>query len=339
MWRNFCRGAPEMRGVSYKLFIKQRIRGGRRPSPESIATDQEVLAQSNLRKNRDYGFRAPREACHRPATSAGPLARPRNDNFAPALRYRAPPRKYRSGSTPPRSVHGRYRRYRVGQCRPAAPSGKSPSAGPAQPAQAGLDQGQGAGFARLRRDARHRARPWLAHGVRGGRLSQYRRVLGKEARDVHDHGRHLHARLRLLQRQDRLAGRARCCGAGARRRRDRQARIGACGDHLGRPRRPRRRRRGAFRRRDPRHSRALSADHDRGADAGFFAQGRRRRNRGRGQAGRVQPQPRNRAVKLSHRAAGRALLRFAASAAAGQGARSAHLHQVGNHGRPRRGAE
>ena len=55
----------------------------------------------------------------------------------------------------------------------------------------------------------HRARQRPAHGVRGGRLPQYRRVLGEEARHLHDHGRHLHAGLRLLQRQDRAARRAR----------------------------------------------------------------------------------------------------------------------------------
>ncbi len=87
----------------------------------------------------------------------------------------------------------------------AAPSGKGAPAGFHDPTQAGLDPGQGAGLARLRGDTRDRARQPAAYGVRGGRLPQYRRVLGKEARDLHDHGRHLHARLRLLQRQDRLA--------------------------------------------------------------------------------------------------------------------------------------
>ena len=41
------------------------------------------------------------------------------------------------------------------------------------------------------------------HGVRGGGLPEHRRVLDQEARDGDDPGRHLHARLRLLQRQDR----------------------------------------------------------------------------------------------------------------------------------------
>ena len=107
------------------------------------------------------------------------------------------------------------------------------------------------------RDDRARQRP--AYGVRGGRLPQYRRVLGEEARHLHDHGRHLHARLRVLQRQDRAARRARCRGAGACRRSDREARPRPCRHHLGRPRRSRRRRRGAFRRRHPRDPRALPA--------------------------------------------------------------------------------
>ena len=56
------------------------------------------------------------------------------------------------------------------------------------------------------------------------------------------------------------------------------------------------------------------------------------------QARRVQPQSRNRAVALSHGAAGRALFPFDPAAAAGQGNRSDDLHQVRHHGRPRRGA-
>ena len=37
----------------------------------------------------------------------------------------------------------------------------------------------------------------------GGGLPQHRRVLGARHRDVHDPRRHVHAPLRLLQRQDR----------------------------------------------------------------------------------------------------------------------------------------
>ena len=107
--------------------------------------------------------------------------------------------------------------------RPAPPSGKGASAGPAGLAQARLDSRQGAGLAGLSRDAADRARERPAHGLRGGRLPQYRRVLGEKARHFHDHGRHLHAGLRLLQRQDRAARRARCRRAGARRRGDAQS--------------------------------------------------------------------------------------------------------------------
>ncbi len=109
--------------------------------------------------------------------------------------------------------------------------------------------------------------------------------------------------------------------------------LRACRRHLGRSRRSRRRRRGAFRRRHRRHPRALPANHDRSADAGFSAQGRRRGNRGRGAARRLQPQSRDRAVEISHGAAGRALLRLDPAAAARQGARPADVHQIGDHGR------
>ena len=87
----------------------------------------------------------------------------------------------------------------------AAPSGKGASARSARAAQARLDPGQGAGLAAMGRDQPHRPREQARHRLRGGRLPQYRRVLGEEARHLHDHGRHLHAGLRLLQRQDRAA--------------------------------------------------------------------------------------------------------------------------------------
>ena len=45
---------------------------------------------------------------------------------------------------------------------------------------------------------------------------------------------------------------------------------------------------------------ARAGDHDRGADAGFPAQGRRARNRHRRAARRLQPQSRDRALELSH---------------------------------------
>ena len=116
------------------------------------------------------------------------------------------------------------------------------------------------------------------HRLRGGGLPEHRRVLGQEARHLHDHGRHLHPRLRLLQRQDRHARRARCRRAGACRGGDLQARARPHRDHLGRPRRSRRRRRRAFRADHPRDPRALPGHHDRDPDAGLPAQGRRARS-------------------------------------------------------------
>ena len=95
----------------------------------------------------------------------------------------------------------------------------------------------------------------------------------KKHADHDDHGRHLHPRLRLLQCEDRTARPARSGRAGEGRRCRRQARPGACRDHLGRPRRPGRWRRGAFRRRDPRHPRRIARHHHRSADARFPAQG------------------------------------------------------------------
>ena len=179
-----------------------------------------------------------------------------------------------------------------------------------------------------------------AHGLRGGRLPQHRRVLGEEARHLHDPGRHLHARLRLLQRQDRPAGPARSRTSPTMSR-EATAKLGLAhvvvtsvdrddlddggAQHFADTIR-------AIRARCPRH-------HHRGADARFPAQGRRGRARGRGAARRVQPQSRNRAVALSDGAAGRALFPLAAAAAAGQGNRPDDVHQVRHHGRPRRGAK
>ncbi len=59
------------------------------------------------------------------------------------------------------------------------------------------------------RDPKNRQGARTRNRLRGGGLPQHRRMLGKKTRDLHDHGRHLHARLRLLQRQDRPSARAR----------------------------------------------------------------------------------------------------------------------------------
>ena len=55
-----------------------------------------------------------------------------------------------------------------------------------------------------------------AHGLQGSGLPEHRRLLGPRHGHVHDPRRHLHAPLRLLQRQDRQADLERPAGAAAR---------------------------------------------------------------------------------------------------------------------------
>ena len=100
---------------------------------------------------------------------------------------------------------------RVRRCEgAAAPSGKGAAARHARAAEARLDPGEGAGRAGLRPDARGAARASPRHGVRGGGVPEYRRVLGQAPRHLHADGRYLHARLRLLQCAHGKARRARC---------------------------------------------------------------------------------------------------------------------------------
>ena len=114
---------------------------------------------------------------------------------------------------------------------------------PPEAAQARLDPGQGADQRRLRRDQGADAPAEPRHGLRGGGLPQYRRVLDQEARDGDDPGRHLHPGLRLLQREDGDAARGRSAGARACRGRRGRAGAGAYRRHLGRSRRSAGRRR------------------------------------------------------------------------------------------------
>ncbi len=106
-----------------------------------------------------------------------------------------------------------------------------------QAAQARLDPGQGADQPGLSRDAPADARAQPRHGVRGSGLPEHRRVLDQEARDGDDPRRHLHARLRLLQRQDRHAARGRSARAGACRDCRGRAWPRAYRRDVGRPRR------------------------------------------------------------------------------------------------------
>ena len=174
------------------------------------------------------------------------------------------------------------------------------------------------GLGRFRCDARHLALAPPRHRVRGGGLSQYRRVLGQAPRDRHDHGRHLHASLRLLQCAHGPAGAARSIGARARRPRGGRARPCPCGGDLGRPRRSRRRRRRAFRRHHSRHQGRGACNDHRGADPRLPAQGGRARKRDGSGSGRAQPQSRDRALALSHHPPGRSLRSLSSTAGARQ---------------------
>ena len=91
----------------------------------------------------------------------------------------------------------------------------------------------------IRRDARGAARASPRHRVRGGGLPEYRRVLGQAPRHLHDHGRYLHARLRLLQCSHRESPARSMHRAGPRGQRRRRARPRPCGGDLGRSRRSR----------------------------------------------------------------------------------------------------
>ena len=103
-------------------------------------------------------------------------------------------------------------------------------------------------YRELARDDPLRGAP---HGLPGGRLPERRRLLGARHRDVHDPRRHLHAALRLLQRQDRQADLERPARAAARRALDREDGPAPRRHHVGRPRRPARLRRRRLVRRDP----------------------------------------------------------------------------------------
>ena len=89
------------------------------------------------------------------------------------------------------------------------------------------------------------------HGLPGGRLPERRRLLGARHGDVHDPRRHVHAALRVLQRQDRQADVERPAGAAARRALRGADGPAPRGHHERRPRRPARLRRGRLGRRDP----------------------------------------------------------------------------------------
>ena len=85
--------------------------------------------------------------------------------------------------------------------------------------------------------------PRSPHGVRGGRVPEHLRMLGRSHRHVHDSRRPVHPGVRVLPGRHAQAARGRRRRAAARRRRGVRARPRARRDHVRRPRRSPRRRR------------------------------------------------------------------------------------------------
>ena len=139
------------------------------------------------------------------------------------------------------------------------------------------------------------------HGLPGGRLPEHGRVLGARHGDLHDPRRHLHAPLRLLQRQDRQADLERPAGARPRRPLGRPHGPAPRGHHQRRPRRPARQGRERVRRRRPPDPPPGPGLQDRAADPRLpgpgdaAGQGHRRAPR------RLQPQRRGRAAAVPGR--------------------------------------
>ena len=113
----------------------------------------------------------------------------------------------------------------------------------ARGAAPGVDAGPRRPRPRVPRDQAPHAHARPPHRVRGGRLPEHLRVLGRPHRHVHDPRRPVHARVRLLPGRHPQAAAPRPRRARPRRRRDRAARPRARGDHQRGPRRRRRRRR------------------------------------------------------------------------------------------------
>ena len=141
-----------------------------------------------------------------------------------------------------------------------------------------------------------------AHGLQGSRLPEHRRLLGPRHGDVHDPRRHLHAPLRVLQRQDRQADVERPAGAAARRPLRRPHGPAPRRDHDRRPRRPARLRRVRLVRRHPLDPHAGAGDEDRVPDAGLPRRGDAAGAGHRRAPRRLQPQPRGRAAAVPRRA-------------------------------------
>ena len=154
-----------------------------------------------------------------------------------------------------------------------------------------------------------------AHGLPGGRLPERRRLLGARHGDVHDPRRHVHAALRVLQRQDRQADLERPARAAARRALGGADGAAPRGHHQRRPRRPARLRRRGLGRRDPLDPHAGAVVQGRVPDARLPRRGDAAGQGDRRAPRRLQPQRRGRPAALPRRPPRLALGALAARAA------------------------
>ncbi len=200
-------------------------------------------------------------------------------------------------------------------------------------------QGPRAGRAEVPRADGHDQGGEPPHGLPGGRLPERRRVLGARHRDVHDPRRHVHAPLRLLQRQHGQADLERPARARARRALGREDGLASRGHHVRRPRRPAGLRCERLRRRDPPDPPPGAELQGRGADAGLPRPGDAAREGDRRAARRLQPQRRGRAAAVPGRAARQRVPALLPRAEEREGdGRQGGRDEVGPDGRARRDA-
>ena len=174
-------------------------------------------------------------------------------------------------------------------------------------AKAAVAQGARAGRTQLHPPQGSHAAVEPPLGVRGGALPQRRGVLGGPHRDLHDPGRRLHAQLRLLRGDARAARLGGPRGARARGARRAGARPRARRDHVGEPRRPRRRRGRPLRGDDAGRPTARAWVPGRAADPRLPGRCRVAPDGDRRGSGRAQPQHGDGAASLQGRAARRAV--------------------------------
>ena len=205
-----------------------------------------------------------------------------------------------------------------------------------------LDPGPAPVGRQLSRPEAVAARSRAQHGLRGSALPEHRGVLGPANRHDHDPGRHLHAGVRVLRRQDRPSDVVRRRRAAAGRRGRRRDAPRARGRHQRGPRRPARRRLADLRRDHHAHASDEPGDGHRGPHPRLRRLRRPATYRHGRTAGHPQPQPRDRAPAAEARSQAGALGSVAVRPRPRQGDgprdRLPGPHQVEPDGRPRRDA-